>query len=100
VFDAVLKNIVASLTADNRDCYIVYGSSLHNAIGWAKPAILASRLFVEVPATPMPLFLDAVRTMNYAVFRADFLEPHAFTSASSCTPRCTRPKPWHKCRGG
>ncbi len=72
VFDAVLKNIVASLRTHKRDCYIVYGSSSHNAIGWAKPAILAGGLFVEVPAAPMPLFFDAVRTINYAVFRAGF----------------------------
>jgi hypothetical protein len=72
VFDDVLKNIVASLTARRRDCYIVYGSSSHNAIGWARPAILRTGLFAEVPATPMPLFLDAVRTVNYAVFRAGF----------------------------
>ena len=72
VFDAVLKNIVASLRTHKRDCYIVYGSSSHNAIGWAKPAILAGGLFEEVPAAPMPLFFDAVRTVNYAVFRAGF----------------------------
>ncbi len=70
VFDAVLKNIVVSLKAHERDCFIVYGSSSHNAIGWAKPAILASGCFEEVPVRPMPLFFDAVRTVNYAVFRA------------------------------
>jgi Methyltransferase domain len=72
VFDAVLENIVASLKARRRDCYIVYGSSSHNAIGWAKPAILDTDHFAEVPAAPMPLFLDAVRTINYAVFRSNF----------------------------
>ncbi len=70
IFDVVLGNIVASLRAHKRDCYIVYGSSSHNAIGWAKPAILATRCFVELPAEPMPLFLDAVRSISYAVFRA------------------------------
>ncbi len=69
---AVLKNIAASLEMRKRDCYIVFGSSSHNAIGWARPAILASGLFVEVPAAPMPLFFDAVRTIDYAVFRAHF----------------------------
>lgn len=70
VFDVVLGNIVASLHAHRRNCYIVYGSSSHNAIGWAKPAILATGCFVELPAEPMPLFLDAVRSISYAVFRA------------------------------
>jgi hypothetical protein len=70
VFDIVLGNIVASLKAHKRDCHIIYGSSSHNAIGWAKPAILASGLFEEIPTAPMPLFFDAVRTVNYAAFRA------------------------------
>ncbi len=70
VFDEVLGNIVASLKAHKRDCFIIYGSSSHNAIGWAKPAILATGCFAEVPARPMPLFFDAVRSISYAVFRA------------------------------
>jgi hypothetical protein len=70
VFDIVLQNIVASLKAHGRDCFIIYGSSSHNAIGWAKPAILASGPFEEIAAPPMPLFLDAVRSVSYAVFRA------------------------------
>jgi len=70
VFDVVLGNIVASLKAQRRCCYIVYGSSSHNAIGWAKPAILESGHFEEIPAPPMPLFLDAVRSVSYAVFRS------------------------------
>jgi hypothetical protein len=69
VFDAVLQNIVASVKTHKRECYVVYGSSSHNAIGWARPAILAAGCFEEVPAKPMPLFFDAVRTINYAVFR-------------------------------
>jgi hypothetical protein len=69
VFDVVLGNIVASLKTHKRDCYIFYGSSSHNAIGWAKPAILASGLFEEISTAPMPLFFDAVRTVNYAAFR-------------------------------
>ena len=70
VFDVVLGNIVGSLTTHKRDCFIIYGSSSHNAIGWAKPAILASGRFEELPTPPMPLFLDAVRGVSYAVFRA------------------------------
>jgi predicted RNA methylase len=71
VFDAVLHNIVISLKAAKRDCYIVYASSSHNAIEWARPAILASGVFEEIPAAPMPLFFDAVRTLRFAVFRAE-----------------------------
>ncbi len=70
IFDEVLGNIVASLRANKRDCFVIYGSSSHNAIGWAKPAILAAGCFEEVPTKPMPLFLDAVRGISYAVFRA------------------------------
>ena len=69
VFDAVLKNIVASLKANKRRCYIIYGSSSHDAIDWAKPAILATGHFAEVPTGAMPLFFDAVRTVRFAVFR-------------------------------
>jgi hypothetical protein len=70
VFDAVLANIKASLQATPRDCTIVYGSSSHNAIDWAKPAILGSGCFAEVPAGAMPFYFDAVRTIRFAVFRA------------------------------
>ena len=70
VFNTVLQNIVASLKAHRRECYIIYGSSSHNAIGWAKPAILGGGHFEEIAAPPMPLFLDAVRSVSYAVFRA------------------------------
>jgi len=70
VFDAVLGNIVASLNAMPRDCFIVYGSSSHNAIDWAKPAILATGCFAQVPAGAMPFYFDAVRAVRFAVFRA------------------------------
>ena len=70
IFDMVLKNIVASLGANPRHCYVVYGSSSHNAIDWAKPAILATGRFEEMPANTLPLFFDAVRTVRFAVFRA------------------------------
>jgi hypothetical protein len=70
VFDVVLGNIVKSIETHKRDCFIIYGSSSHNAIGWARPAILGSGHFDEISAPPMPLFLDAVRGVNYAVFRA------------------------------
>jgi predicted RNA methylase len=71
VFDAVLNNIVASLAAAKRRCYIVYASSSHDAIDWARPAILGCGFFNEIPAAPMPLFFDAVRTIRFAVFRAE-----------------------------
>ena len=70
VFDVVFGNIVKSIETHKRDCFIIYGSSSHNAIGWAKPAILGSGHFKEIPTPPMPLFLDAVRGVSYAVFRA------------------------------
>jgi hypothetical protein len=70
VFDVVLANILASLEGKTRNCYIIYGSSSHNAIEWARPAILASGRFEELPAEPMPLFFDALRRVDYAAFRA------------------------------
>lgn len=69
IFDAVLKNIVASLAAKPRHCAIVYGCSSHDAIDWAGPAILATGRFEEVPAAAMPFLFDAVRTIRFAVFR-------------------------------
>jgi hypothetical protein len=70
VFDIVLQNIVASLTTKKRDCYIIYGSSSHDAIGWAAPAILASGHFETMAAEPMPVFFDSVRTIRFAAFRS------------------------------
>jgi hypothetical protein len=70
VFDTVFANIVASLQAKPRDCTMIYGSSSHDAIDWAKPAILASGCFAQVPAGAMPFYFDAVRTIRFAVFRA------------------------------
>jgi predicted RNA methylase len=70
VFDTVLKNLIATLKASKQDCYVVYASSSNNTIDWAKPAIAASGFFAELPVKPMPLFWDAVRTINYAVYKA------------------------------
>ncbi|MEQ1953071.1 class I SAM-dependent methyltransferase [Mesorhizobium sp. CN2-181] len=69
VFDIVISNLVASLRENGRACHVVYGSSSHAAIDWAKPAILASNAFEQLPTPPMPGFLDAVRRIDYAVFR-------------------------------
>jgi hypothetical protein len=70
IFDVVLGNIVTSLKVHPRDCYVIYGSSSHNAIGWAKPAIMRTGRFEEIAAPPMPWFFDAVRGVDYAVFRS------------------------------
>jgi hypothetical protein len=70
VFDQVLKNLIAMLKISRQECYVVYASSSNNTIGWAKPAITSSGYFTELPVRPMPLFWDAVRTISYAVYRA------------------------------
>lgn len=69
VFEIVLRNLVSSLERHPRDCSIVYGSSSHRAIDWARPAIRDTGVFTELTVPPMPGFLDAVRTIDYAVFR-------------------------------
>ena len=69
VFEIVLKNLVSSLERHPRECFIVYGSSSHRAIDWARPAIRDTGMFTELAVPPMPGFLDAVRTIDYAVFR-------------------------------
>lgn len=69
VFDIVLRNLTASLAKSPRECLLIYGSSSHNAIDWAKPAIRARGHFEELATPPMPIFLDAVRTIDYAIFR-------------------------------
>lgn len=71
VFEGVLANITASLRATKRDCTIVYSSSSANAIDWARPAILATGLFTEIPTAPSPSFWDAVRVVKFAVFKAN-----------------------------
>ena len=69
VFDIVLKNLVSSLERRPRNCFIVYGSSSHRAIDWARPAIRETGIFRELPVPAMPGFLDAIRTIDYAVFQ-------------------------------
>jgi hypothetical protein len=69
VFDVVLANLVSSLARHPRDCFVVYGSSSHRAIDWARPAIRQAGIFEELAVPAMPFFLDAVRTIDYAVFR-------------------------------
>lgn len=71
VFDQVLANLTASLRTRPRQCFVVYGSSSHYAIDWARPAIRSAGLFEELIVPKMPNFLDAVRTIDYAVFRFD-----------------------------
>lgn len=71
VFDQVLANLTVSLRTRPRPCFVVYGSSSHHAIDWARPAIRSARLFEELIVPKMPNFLDAVRTIDYAVFRFD-----------------------------
>jgi hypothetical protein len=71
VFDLVLTNLKASLQRTPRRCFVVYGSSSHQAIDWARPAIRSAGLFEELTVPKMPDFLDAVRTIDYAVFRFD-----------------------------
>jgi hypothetical protein len=70
VLETVLANLNASLNAAPRRCYLIYSCSSHNAIGWARPAILGSGHFEELPARPMPFYLDAIRTLQFAVFCA------------------------------
>lgn len=71
VFDLVMANLKASLRKTPRRCFVVYGSSSHQAIDWARPAIRSAGLFEEMAVPRMPAFLDAVRTIDYAVFRFD-----------------------------
>ena len=70
VFVQVLNNILTSLDNTKRDCFIVYCSSSHNAIDWARSLILDSGRFEEIPTQPMPMFLDTVRAVRFGVFRA------------------------------
>ncbi|WP_232375824.1 class I SAM-dependent methyltransferase [Mesorhizobium comanense] len=69
VFDIVLKNLVSSLERRPRSCFVIYGSSSHRAIDWAKPALRETKVFRELPVSAMPGFLDAIRPIDYAVFR-------------------------------
>jgi hypothetical protein len=69
VFDIVLGNLVSSLERHPRDCFLIYGSSSHGAIDWARPAIREVGIFTERAVPPMPRFLDAIRTLDYAVFQ-------------------------------
>ncbi len=69
VFDLVMSNLASSLERHPRGCFVVYGSSSHSAIDWARPAIRDTGIFEELSVPPMPHFLDAVRTIDYAIFK-------------------------------
>ena len=69
VFIEVLNNILTSLRERERDCYILFCSSSHNAIEWARPLILGNGRFKEIPTQSMPTFIDAVRSVRFGVFR-------------------------------
>jgi hypothetical protein len=70
VFEVVMRNILTCHAAKKRDCYIVYSSSSHDAIDWARPAILATGQFAELPTSQTPFFWDAIRTVRFTVFKA------------------------------
>ena len=68
VFERVLANIEGSLTANPRDAVLVYAASNPAMLDWVRPSVLESGRFREIETKPMPVFLDAVRTLNFAVF--------------------------------
>ena len=70
VFEVVMQNLLRSLAAKKRNCYVVYCSSCHDAIDWARPVILSSGQFTELPTSQTPLFWDAIRTVRFSVFKA------------------------------
>jgi hypothetical protein len=70
VLSEVLSNIEKSILCHPRRCFIIYASSISDTMTWARLIILKSGTFREVVTRPMPFFLDAVRTVHYAVFEA------------------------------
>jgi predicted RNA methylase len=65
----VMDNLASRLQASPADCFLIYGSSKPETIAWFKPMVAAFGLFDEIAVQPMPLFLDAVRTIHYCVYR-------------------------------
>lgn len=70
VFRRVLRNLEESLKAHPRPCFVLYSSSNSDSIDWARPILKASPLFEELPTGQMPRFLDAIRVVRYAIFKA------------------------------
>lgn len=68
VLAKVLHNLNRSLENRPRKCCIIYASSLPETLEWARPLIVGTGLFTERATMPMPMFLDAVRTLKFAVF--------------------------------
>ncbi len=68
VLRQVMNNLGDSLKTHPRNCLIVYSSSFGDPLGWVRPLIVGTGLFEEVETRPMPLFLDAVRSLHFAVF--------------------------------
>ena len=68
VFQQVLNNLVESLNIYPRPCFIIYASSFQDTLPWVRTLIGATSKFKEVNTTAMPMFLDAVRSLDFAVF--------------------------------
>ena len=68
VLRQVLDNLANSLKTHPRDCFIVYSSSFSDTLDWVRALIVGTGLFDEVETEPMPLFLDAVRSLHFAIF--------------------------------
>ena len=69
VFDKVIESLLNNLAEKPRNCFIVYGSSSHDAISWAAPTILETGHFSQLPTRKMPYFIDSIRRINFAIFK-------------------------------
>ena len=81
LLERVMRNLAASLKRHPRPCQIVYTTG-KGTLPWAVKSIEESGPFALIDSGKTPLFLDAVRTMDYAIFRATIPPGSSATTVS------------------
>jgi len=68
LLEEVLRNLATSLQDHPRPCLVIYATS-QSTINWALAAIAETASFTKVESGRTPFFADAVRTLDYGIFR-------------------------------
>lgn len=70
LFRQVIANLGDSLSKDPRPCTVVYATGMAT-LDWARSIVLETGTFRESEQGKTPGFLDAIRRLDYAIFRAN-----------------------------
>jgi tRNA1(Val) A37 N6-methylase TrmN6 len=69
VFTEVMSKLTHDLQKAQRECFVVYASTMEGTLEKASKVIKETGLFEHVRSNKMPLFFDAVRSIRFAVFK-------------------------------